>query len=67
MGKGYSPEQIIKKLRQAEAKLSTGATIPEVARGLGVSEATFHRWRKRCAGCQRREHETRPRLLLVSS
>jgi putative transposase len=47
LGKGYSPEQIVRKLRQAEGKLATGSTIPEVARELGVSEATFHRWRKR--------------------
>jgi DNA-binding NarL/FixJ family response regulator len=43
MGKGYSPEQIVRKLRQAEGKLATGSTIPEVARELGISEATFHR------------------------
>ena len=47
MAKGYSPEQIVRKLRQAEANLATGSTIPEVARELGISEATFHRWRKR--------------------
>jgi putative transposase len=47
MGKGYSPEQIVRRLRQAEAKLATGSTIPQVARELGISEATFHRWRKR--------------------
>ncbi len=47
MGKGYSPEQIVRKLRQAEGKLATGSTIPEVARELGISEATFHRWRDR--------------------
>jgi hypothetical protein len=39
MGKGYSPEQIVRKLRQAEGKLATGSTIPEVARELGISEA----------------------------
>ncbi len=50
MGKGYSPEQIIKRLRQAEGRLASGSTIPEVARELGVSEATFHRWRKRYGG-----------------
>ena len=47
MGKGYSPEQIVRKLRQSEGKLATGSTIPEVARELGISEATFHRWRNR--------------------
>ncbi len=46
MGKGYSPEQIVRKLREAEAKLAAGAKVPEVARELGISEATFHRWRK---------------------
>jgi putative transposase len=25
--------------------LACGATVPEVARELGISEATFHRWR----------------------
>ena len=47
MGKGHSPEQIVRKLRQAEAKLAAGNSIPEVARDLGISEATFHRWRNR--------------------
>jgi len=43
MGKGYSPEQIVRKLREAEGKMSGGAKVSEVARDLGVSEATFHR------------------------
>lgn len=50
MGKGYSPEQIVRKLRQAEGKLASGSTVPEVARELGISEATFHRWRNRYGG-----------------
>src|SRR5688500_20354029 len=45
MGKRHSPEQIVRKLRQAEARLATGATVPQAARELGISEATFHRWR----------------------
>ena len=50
MGKRHSPEQIIRKLRQAEGKLAAGSSLPEVARELGISEATFHRWRKRYGG-----------------
>jgi putative transposase len=50
MKKRHSPEQIVRKLRQAEARLAAGATVPEVARELGVSEATFHRWRKHYGG-----------------
>ena len=55
MGKGYSPEQIVRKLRQAEGELATGSTIPEVARELGISEATFHRWRKQYDGMSQQE------------
>ena len=50
MKKRHTPEQIVRKLRQAEARLAAGATLPEVARELGVSEATFHRWRNRYGG-----------------
>ncbi len=50
MGKRHSPEQIVRKLRDAEARLASGATVPEVARDLGISEATFHRWRNQYGG-----------------
>ena len=50
MGKRHSPEQIVRKLRQAEARLAAGASIPETARELGISEATFHRWRNHYGG-----------------
>jgi putative transposase len=50
LGKRHSPEQIVRKLRQAEGKLAAGSSLPEVARDLGISEATFHRWRKRYGG-----------------
>ena len=50
MGKRHSPEQIVGKLRQAEARLAAGASIPEVARELGISEATFHRWKNQYGG-----------------
>ena len=50
MGKRHSPQQIIRKLRQAEGKLASGSTMPEVARELDISEATFHRWRNRYGG-----------------
>ncbi len=50
MGKRHSPEQIIRKLRQVEAKLTSGSTVSEVARGLGISEATFHRWKNHYGG-----------------
>jgi len=43
--KGHSPEQIVQKLRQAEAALATGSTAPQAVRQIGVSEQTYYRWR----------------------
>lgn len=45
-----TPEQIIRKLREAERLLGEGKTIPEVAKTMEVSEATFHRWRNQYGG-----------------
>lgn len=55
MGKRHSPGQIVRKLRDAEARMASGATVPEVARELGISEATFHRWRNRYGGMSSQE------------
>lgn len=55
MGKGYSPEQIIRKLREAEDRIAGGVKVPEVARELGISEAMFHRWRKQYDGMSPQE------------
>lgn len=55
MGKGYSPEQIVRKLREAEDRIAGGVKVPEVARELGISEATFHRWRKQYGGMSPQE------------
>jgi putative transposase len=55
LGKGYSPEQIVRKLRQAEGKLASGSTVTEVARELGISEATYHRWKNRYGGMSSNE------------
>ena len=51
----HTPEQIICMLRQAEAKLATGSTVPQVAKELGISEATFHRWKTRYGGMNLQE------------
>ena len=48
--KGYSPEQIIQKLREAEVLISQGATIAEISRKIGVSDHTYYRWRKEYGG-----------------
>jgi transposase-like protein len=48
--KGFSPEQIINKLREAEILLSQGATIAAVSKKIGVSSHTYYRWRKEYGG-----------------
>ena len=50
MKKRHTPEQIVRKLREADAELAAGASVPEVARKLGISEATLHRWRNHYGG-----------------
>lgn len=42
----YSPEQIVKFLREAEAKVATGQTVEQVCREMGVSDATYYNWRR---------------------
>lgn len=41
----HTPEQVIRKLREAERMLSEGKTIAELCKELEVCEQTFHRWR----------------------
>ena len=48
--KRHSPEQIIGKLREAEAILSGGGSISQVCQKLEVSEQTYHRWRNQYGG-----------------
>ncbi len=48
--KRHSPEQIIRKLRDADRMLSEGKDVALVCQALEVSEATFHRWRNQYGG-----------------
>jgi putative transposase len=46
MKQKYSPEQIVKFLREAEAKITEGKTVEEVCREFGISDATYYNWRR---------------------
>ena len=48
--KRHSPEEIIHKLRQADAELAAGQPIAAICQKVGVAEATFHRWRNQYGG-----------------
>ena len=46
----HTPEQIVRKLREADRLLGEGMELPEVTKQLEVSEATYHRWRAQYGG-----------------
>ena len=50
--KGYTPEHVIRKLREAEVLLSKGEKVEQVVRKLGISDVTYYRWRKEYGGMQ---------------
>ena len=54
-GKKHKPEQIIKKLREADVMLAADKTIGQVTQALEISEQTFHRWRKQYGGMKAKE------------
>lgn len=49
-GKRYSPEEIVRKLREADVLLGQGVKVPEVVHQLGVNKVTYYRWRKEFGG-----------------
>ena len=53
--KRHSPEQIVRKLRDADAMLNAGKELAVVLQTLEVSEATFHRWRNQYGGMKSEE------------
>jgi transposase-like protein len=50
--KGYGPEQVINKLREAEIYINQGASIVEASRRIGITEQTYYRWRKVYGGME---------------
>lgn len=53
--KRHQPDQIIKKLRDADAMLNAGKELSAVLQALEVSEATYHRWRTQFGGMKGEE------------
>jgi transposase-like protein len=48
--KRHSVETIVSMLREAEILLGKGQTLSEVLRQLGISDATYYKWRKEYGG-----------------
>ena len=53
--KRHSPEQIIARLREADAMLASGSSVAQVIQKLEVSEQTYHRWRNQYGGMKAAE------------
>ena len=51
----HSPEQIVRKLRDADAMLNAGKDLAAVLQSLEVSESTLERWRKQYGGMKSEE------------
>ena len=71
--KRHTPDQVVRKLQEADRLLAEGADGSEVARQLGISEQTYYRWRNQFRGLKahdvkrlrqlERENATLKRLL----
>ena len=46
----HSPEQVIRKLHEADRLVGEGQGLAEVCRRLEISEQTLHRWRAQYGG-----------------
>jgi len=46
----HTPEQVVRKLREADRLLGEGIGLPEVVKQLEVSEQTYFRWRNQFGG-----------------
>jgi transposase-like protein len=53
--KRHSPEQIVRKLRDADAMLNAGKDEAAVLQALEVSQSTFDRWRNQYGGMKAEE------------
>ncbi len=48
--KHHKPEEIVAKLRQVEVLVGQGKPVTDAVRAIGVTEATYYRWRSEFGG-----------------
>ncbi len=60
--KRHSPQQVVRKLQEAQAALAAGRELASVLQMLGISEQTYYRWKKKYGGMKAEEAERRAAL-----
>jgi len=48
--KRYSPEEIVARMRQVDVLVGQGKPVGEAVKTIGVTETTYHRWRREYGG-----------------
>jgi len=49
-GRRHTPEQVVRKLHEADKLIGQGKDLAAVLKHLEVSEQTYHRWRNQFGG-----------------
>ena len=65
----YTPEQIIRKLREAEVMIIQGKSISQATRQIGIVDQTYYKWRREYGGmrvdqAKRLKHQVKQNLQL---
>ena len=53
--KSRSPEQIVKLLEEADARLNAGQSVDQICQALEIAESTYHRGRNQYGGMKSEE------------
>ncbi len=53
--KRHTPQQVVRKLQEAQAALAAGRDLAAVCQMLGVSEQTYYRWKNKYGGIKAEE------------
>jgi transposase len=51
----HSPQQVVRKLQEAQAALAAGRELAAVCQMLGISEQTYYRWKSKYGGMKAEE------------
>lgn len=51
----HSPQQVVRKLQEAQASLAAGRELSAVCQMLGISEQTYYRWKSKYGGMKAEE------------